>query len=536
LVPCGHTSNGKASQGYQLACALLARNGLAALIYDPIDQGERGQMLTDEGKPPFKGVAGHDMLGIGSILVGRNTARYRIWDGMRSIDYLQSRPEVDGERIGCTGNSGGGTMTSYLMALDDRVEVAAPSCYLTTMHKLIHTIGPQDAEQCIHGQLGFVMEHADYIHMRAPKPTLMCVATNDFFDIEGAWTTFRHAKRLYTRMGFGERVGLIENDAKHGFTKPLREGAVRWMMRWLLDDYEPITEPEIEVLGENEIQCTPDGQVMRLDGARSAYHINADYERDVLAPRRRELWGTGEHETLRGRVRELAGIRELGKLPELEVNSFGKVEREDCTIEKLVLIPEPDVFLAGLLFVPKSETTKGPVLFVHEDGKAAEAAPEGVITQLVESGHAVLAIDLRGMGKTKLKSWRQMNIAYLLGRSFMGMRAEDVLVAARYLAERTSNSSSSVSLVAVGHVGVPALHAAALEPKLFNQVKLVRTLKAWSNAVTTWPTENQWPNVVHAALTAYDLPDLARLLGKRVTIESPVDPRGEPLDEPTGSD
>ncbi|MFO7902935.1 MAG: hypothetical protein R6U98_09760, partial [Pirellulaceae bacterium] len=430
----------------------------------------------------------------------------------------------------------GGTMTSYLMALDDRIDVAAPSCYLTTMHKLIHTIGPQDAEQCIHGQLGFVMEHADYIHMRAPKPTLMCVATKDFFDIEGAWTTFRHAKRLYTRMGFGERVDLIENDAKHGFTKPLREGAVRWMMRWLLDDYEPITEPEIQVLGEDEIQCTPEGQVMLLEGARSAYHINADYERDVLAPRRRELWGTGNPEKRLGRVRELAGIRELDKLPEAEVQSFGKVEREGCTIEKLALIPEPDVFLAGLLFVPKSEATQGAVLYVHEAGKAAGANPEGPITKLVESGHTVLAIDLRGMGKTELKSWRQMNIAYLLGRSFMGMRAEDVLVAARYLSQRTLGEPSSVGLVAVGHVGVPALHAAALEPQLFNRVELVRTPRSWSNAVTTWPTKNQWPNIVHAALTAYDLPDLVRLLGKQVTIDSPVDARGELVEERNESD
>ncbi len=529
LVPCGHTSNGKAGEGYQIVCALLARNGLAALIYDPIDQGERGQVLTDKGKPPFKGVRGHDMVGIGSILVGRNTARYRIWDGMRSIDYLQSRPDVDRDRIGCTGNSGGGTMTSYLMALDERIDVAAPSCYLTTMHKLIHTIGPQDAEQCIHGQLGFVMEHADYIHMRAPKPTLMCVATKDFFNIEGAWTTFRYAKRLYTRMGLAEHVDLIENDDKHGFMKPLREGAVRWMMRWLRDDYEPITEPDIKVLSESEIQCTPKGQVMLLDGARSVYHINADYERDALAPQRKQLWSSGDRATLLGRVRELAGIRKLDELPKPNVKTLGKIERDGCTIHKLLLIPEPDVYLAGLLLTPKDGATKAPVLYVHEAGKAVDAGADGPIAKLVKAGRTVLAIDLRGQGKTTLKNWRQMNTVYLLGGSFMGLRAEDVLVAARWLAERTGKQSGSVNLVAIGDVGVPALHAAALESQLFGKVKLTRTLVSWSNAVTTWPTKNQWPNVVHAALTVYDLPDLVGVLGDRVTIDSPVDAKGEPV-------
>lgn len=529
LVPCGHTANGKAGEGYQTVCALLARNGLAALIYDPIDQGERGQVLTDKGKPPFKGVRGHDMVGIGSILVGRNTARYRIWDGMRSIDYLQSRPDVDRERIGCTGNSGGGTMTSYLMALDERIDVAAPSCYLTTMHKLIHTIGPQDAEQCIHGQLGFVMEHADYIHMRAPKPTLMCVATHDFFDIEGAWTTFRYAKRLYTRMGLAEHVDLIENDDKHGFMKPLREGAVRWMMRWLRDDYAPITEPDIKVLTEAEIQCTPKGQVMLLDGARSVYHINADYERNVLAPQRKKLWASEDRAKLLDRVRKLACIRKLAQLPKPKTHLLGKIERDGCTIEKLVLIPEEDVYLAGLLLAPKTGATKGPVVYVHEAGKAADANPDGPMAKLVRAGHTVLAIDLRGQGKTKLKTWRQMNTVYLLGGSFMGLRADDILVAARWLAERTGKQSGDVDLVAVGDVGVPALHAAALEREVFGNVKLVRTLESWSNAVTTWPTKNQWPNVVHAALTVYDLPDLVKLLGDRVTIDSPVNAKGEAM-------
>ena len=83
-------------------------------------------------------------MGLGSILLGSNIAQYRIWDGMRAIDYLQSRDDIIAERIGCTGNSGGGTLTAYLMALDDRIVAAAPVCYLTTFRKLIDTRGAQD--------------------------------------------------------------------------------------------------------------------------------------------------------------------------------------------------------------------------------------------------------------------------------------------------------------------------------------------------------------------------------------------------------
>ncbi|UCG49482.1 MAG: acetylxylan esterase, partial [Phycisphaerales bacterium] len=153
LVPCGHSRNAKAYESYQTMGALLALNGMAALVFDPIDQGERSQMPSQ--LPQLWGTRAHSMVGVGSILLGRNTARFEVWDGMRGIDYLQSRPEVDPNRIGCTGNSGGGTQTSYLMALDDRIDVAAPSCYITNFDRLLNTIGPQDAEQNIYGQLAF---------------------------------------------------------------------------------------------------------------------------------------------------------------------------------------------------------------------------------------------------------------------------------------------------------------------------------------------------------------------------------------------
>ncbi|MGD8501800.1 MAG: acetylxylan esterase, partial [Phycisphaerales bacterium] len=306
LVPCGHSFNGKASNAYQTMGALLALSGMAGLVFDPIDQGERGQLLAQW--PKLAGTRAHTMLGVGSILLGRNTARFEIWDGMRAIDYLQSRPEVDPKRIGCTGNSGGGTQTSYLMSLDERIIAAAPSCYITSFERLLSTIGPQDAEQNIHGQLAFGMDHADYLMMRAPTPILICAATKDFFDIEGTWYSFRHAKRLYSRLGFAERIDLLENDAKHNYNQLQRQGVVRWMARWLLKNDEPITEPDIKLLTDEEIQCAPGGQVMLLDGARSTYDLNRDFE-SVLAQRRKRLWATRDHAELLDQVRTIAGIR-----------------------------------------------------------------------------------------------------------------------------------------------------------------------------------------------------------------------------------
>src|SRR5262249_38166206 len=150
--------------------------------------------------------------------------------------------EVDATKLGCTGNSGGGTLTAYLMALDDRILAAAPSCYVTSLERLFATLGPQDAEQNITGQVALGIEHADYVAMRAPRPTMLLLATQDFFDLKGSWDTFREAKQLYGIMGYSERADLAEYNTKHGYGKGQRESAVRFMRRWLVGKDEVIFE------------------------------------------------------------------------------------------------------------------------------------------------------------------------------------------------------------------------------------------------------------------------------------------------------
>jgi len=535
IVPCGHAGEAKAYEAYQTMGASLALNGMAALVFDPIDQGERSQMPS--ALPKLQGTTAHTTLGVGSILLGRATARFEIWDGMRAIDYLQSRPEVDPSRIGCTGNSGGGTQTSYLMALDDRIKAAAPSCYITGFEALLSTIGPQDAEQNIFGQIAFGMDHADYLMMRAPTAILMCVATKDFFDIQGAWNSFRYAKRLYTRMGDPERISLLENDAEHNYNAVQRQGVVRWMARWLLGNDKPITEPKVELLKGDEFRCTPDGQVMHLEGARSTYDLNRDYEKE-LAAQRKALWDKTPRADMLQRVRQIAGIRPLAELPEPKTEDlYMAAPRSDMKVSTITVLPEDGIRLAMRHFGPLQNPSPGAVLYLHENGKDADAGPGGPIEKLVAAGRTVVAMDLRGTGETQSKrGWgdvfgsdtRDVFTAYLLGRSYVGMRAEDILNCARLL---QNTIKGPLDLIAVGHVCVPALHAAALEPQLFGSVKLVRGLVSWSNVIELAQSRNQLVNAVHGALTTYDLPDLVRTLGDRVTVEQPLNALGEPADK-----
>ena len=114
-------------------------------------------------------------------------------------------------------------MTSYLMAYDERIARRRAGCFMTTHRRKNESPGPGDAEQNLFAQIREGFDHPDFILARAPKPTLILAATQDFVPIEGTWEAFRQAKRAYTQLGYPERVALIETNAKHGFSRRLRK-------------------------------------------------------------------------------------------------------------------------------------------------------------------------------------------------------------------------------------------------------------------------------------------------------------------------
>ena len=194
LMSMGHWESGKAAG--QLLSANLARKGFVVLAYDPVGQGERQQAYDARvGRSLIGGpTEQHFTNGAAAILMGHSIARYFIHDGMRAIDYLVSRPEVDPERIGATGCSGGGTQTTYIAALDERVKVAAVACYMNSFRTLFAgSIG--DSEQSVPGFLSAGLDQADYVELFAPKPWLITSTTDDFFTPAGARQVVEEAQR-----------------------------------------------------------------------------------------------------------------------------------------------------------------------------------------------------------------------------------------------------------------------------------------------------------------------------------------------------
>ncbi len=540
LVLCGHTEKGRGKEHYHDQCALLASNGFVTMCFDPIGQGERHQTLLPDGEPRFYPSLEHMMVGVGSILVGRNTATYIVWDGVRAIDYLAAREDVDPQRIGCTGGSGGGTQATYLMAIDPRIRCAAPRNYVTSLRRLIETVGPQDAEQNIHRQIDYGMGHGDFLILFAPRPTLLLTGTRDFFDIRGAWETFREAKRVYSRLGCPERVDLIESDAGHEVTPEMLTGLVRWMRRWLMGvDEADVIEPAADDEPPDVLHCTPHGQVMLVDGARSVFHLNAELERQ-LARQRQQFWQTTAREEALVRVREIAGVRPPSVLASPTHERLGGQKREGYDVEELLLHPEPRIVLPALAFVPQTRSGQA-YLYAHGEGKEVDAGKGGPIERLTLDGHIVLAVDLRGIGGSPRprgndeyvryfgEGWRDVCLAYMLGRSYVGMRCEDVLVCMRFLAQyHADERPHRVHLIGIGEAGPPVLHAAVLASEDTASVTLRRSLTSWSDVVRAHATTNQLVNTVHGALKTYDLPDLIALLPpEKVHVFDPLVPSDE---------
>jgi len=534
LFPLGHEPGGKTNPTWQQMLGSLATKGFVALTWDPIGQGERLQIYDEDLRESKVGdsTTEHTVVGTQCLLIGDHLARYTIWDGMRALDYLLSRPEVDPTRVGLTGNSGGGTHTAYIAALDDRIQVAAPSCYITSWRLMLHTIGPQDAEQSIPFWLQDGLDYPDYLYAFAPKPYLLLSAIRDFFPIAGTRETFAEAVRVHSAIGAKEKLGMFEADDGHGYSKPRRQAAYEWFGHWLkgIEDEDP--EPQIELATPEELRCTPTGQVSTSLGGETVFTLNRKRLEGLKENRRTPL---GQ---LPRKVQEL--IRYEPPNTPLEVRPYGTISHSGYHIEKLTYESESGITIPSLLFVPDGGDDKKPaVIMVSGDGKKA-SGPKA--EQLVASGIVVLSIDGRGFGETQVNGeanseefhhyfgdFRDAMTALLVGKTMVGMRALDITRAVDLLSARHDVDGDKIYVYGKMGGSVPALHAAVLDRRI-RKVVLEGMLSSYASVLENKIHRQVFESVVPAALKFYDLPDLVATLAPReVSIVGASDPLGHEL-------
>ncbi len=536
ILPCGHSLEAKGSPDYQKLGILLAENGIAALIYDPPGQGECITFIKEDGKPEFWGTTEHTVVGLGCILLGSNYAKYEIWNGVRALDYLATREDIKKEKFGCSGCSGGGTQTTYLMALEPRIYVAAPSCYLTSCERLLNTIGPQDAEQNIFSQIKYGYNHSDYIFMHAPNPVLVCCATRDFFDISGTWDTFREAKRLYSKLGVNQLCDLIEVDTEHGLGKAQCEEIVERMLLWLEGINKEVEEQieDSELLTKEEYQACKSGNVSEIPNATNIVNMNREKEKEY-AKIRESRWNSYSLTEKQSKVREIINVVDYNSTPDPVVDELERLDSkpipEAKSIIPFIIKPEENIVLPGFLF-ESEQSVISVIIYTHPEGKGHDP---NRIQDYLKKGVYVCAVDLRGTGETvpihskndmsKIvgQGWEDSFGAYLIGKSYVGMRVSDYFAIIKYLKKKYENEVQ-IGIDATGILCVPAIHSAFL--LLPQSIELNLTgLISWSETIENPRIQGQITNVVHGVLQEYDIPQLlSEFPDGKVTVQKTVPP------------
>jgi cephalosporin-C deacetylase-like acetyl esterase len=538
LYPLGHELGAKAHDTWQQMLVTLARKGYVALAWDTLGQGERIQLYDPDFRDSkvVNSTTEHTVQGIQCLLTGQHIARYTIWDGIRALDYLLSRKEVDAQRVACTGNSGGGTHTAYLSALDDRIRVAAPSCYITGWRRLLETIGPQDAEQVFPNWLRDGLDFPDFLYAAAPKPYLVLSAIRDFFPIDGARESFHEAERYYPE----GKLRMVEADDGHGYTQPRRMAAYDWFAHWLKksEDHDPeaVVTPE----SAETLFCTPDGQVSTSLGGETVFTLNRSRAQRLKAARPR-LTDAGRLAAHQTRIRR-AAIERSGFKPasgELKIRPYGSMARTGFRIDKLVYETDPGVSIPALLYLPENGASRKPAAVIV-DGRGKSAAA-GAAEQLVRGGAVVLSIDVRGLGETHARQELNAGDFYryfgnyecamtgiLMGRTLVAMRALDVLRGVDLLSARPDVDPAKISGIGRQGGAASVLYAAVFDSRL-RSIVLDGMLLSYEAVVNERIHRQVFEDVVPSALEDFDLPDLVAAVAPRgVWIFNPRSPQGPP--------
>lgn len=521
LFQMGHSLNGKAGEVYQRCCQGLAKLGYLVLGFDPMGQGERTYY---PGSEPFisrflDADKEHTYPGRQMLLKGDTSTRLQTWDSVRSLDYLASHPLVDPKRLASTGQSGGGTNTMLLAAVDNRLVAAAISCP-NSENVACRNFNPpgatDDAEQNLlaSGPLGF--DRWDLLYPLAPKPLLVLVSERDAFGtyspnyIENGLEEFQKLRGVYERLGHPERLNWHSTPLPHGLAYEMRLQIYNWFEHWLKGNTRPIEEePPTRPEEDATLFVTDSGSVIRSFPGETPFSLN----------QKRKI-------TLKtANLAELLGVEKIMPRPfaVLSASSF-----RNTKIEAVEFLSAPKGWIPGWLYLPKKKLDSKPLIIVIEPGGRGSWHEGELYDDLASEGCPVCAVDLRGIGdltpefgRNAARHARSHNSeehyawsSLIFGKPLLGQRVTDLLAVVEGLRTKSDLKNHRLIIAARGSMTVPALFAAALDSRV-DAVYLSEGLVSFQNFVDTEDYDYPFGNVVPNLLAYTDLPELAAGLAPR---------------------
>ncbi len=468
LCPHGHWQNGRYNPEVQSRMIGLAKRGYIVLSLDKVGYNQR----EPEGPHRTRNL----------FLVGMTVQGIQVWDNMRAIDYLCSRDDVDPERIGCTGASGGGNQTMYVSSLDERIKACAPVCSVEMaecyMHKGFCTC------ETVPGLLRFA-DLVDVCGLVAPRALLLVHGMLDTgFRIDSARKALRRLRRIYSFYD-PAKLSSFATYSGHGYNREMREAVYAWFDRWLMGKQPPYQE-EGEITPEDDpattLKVCENGLPKSCDSMINIYKRASE----KLPPRAEipsaDRWRAEKQRLHSALVECLGGWPERSSLNVhvLEVGDMNVGEGlSEVKAEKLYFHSEVDILISAVLFHPPGEPSEGfdVQIVLGTNGKASLEAAD--IAPSLQAGRGVLAIDVRGVGETRSDKGGLLYLSSVtVGRPFQGMQAWDVRRAVDYLCTR--DDVRSVSLRATGSplCGIVALIATATDGRIA-EVKIDKLLLSY---------------------------------------------------------
>jgi len=515
----GHHPRGKNQFAVQARSRGLARRGFACLTVDAVGFNERAFM---------KHHSAHYL-----ILAGLSLQGLEVWDNIRALDLLAERSDVDPERLGCTGSSGGGNQTMYLAAIDQRVKAAVPVASACTIEELLFR-GVGCACECLPGLLRFA-DIPDVLSLIAPRALLIIAGTKDrTFPVAGAREAFERAQEVYRLLDAGENLGYAEVYAPHAYNRRMREQMYAWMERHLAGHqrHTPETEPVPAEPEETDVlDSFPEGKPPADALTVPAIFAERCRERPLpLAPDSAAEWTTRAR-----RLKEALREQVLGcsREPEPAGEVEGTRQVGSLTLERIVIRPERGILVPAVLLRPPGEV-RAVLVFVHPGGKDRALADEE-LRRLPSRGVAVCSLDYRAAGETlptgPHAEFLLSRNALVLGSPLAGGRAADIHAALGYLRGRPDLGERPLFLYARDQAALPALLAAALSG-LADGVALEEPLATFRSDEGEG-FEHPSPLLLPGVLEVADIPEIAALLApRRLAVANPYLPPRRPAPEP----
>jgi cephalosporin-C deacetylase-like acetyl esterase len=489
LYVCGHgpSKQDGVSFGnkvtYQHHGAWFARHGYACLTIDTLQMGEI------EGI--HHGTYRYDMWWW--LNRGYTPAGVEAWNCVRALDYLQSRPEVDPDRIGVTGRSGGGAYSWWIAAIDERIKAAVPVAGITDLEN--HVV-----DGCVEGHCDCMFMVNTYrwdyplvAALVAPRPLLLSNTDRDrIFPLDGVVRTFNKVRKIYRLYEAEENLGLHVTAGPHKDTQQLRVGAFHWLNRHLKRDESLIDKPAVKFFEPQELKVFADlpadqrnteihETFVATQEVASAPNLSAEWEH------MRDAWkATLLAKSFRGWPREP---------PEVEIEPVFSIQREGVHFEAVDFTSQQAIRLR--LFLVRRADLDGPdavVLDVLNDSgwidflttmtpvfadqlrdetlPPADGDAFAKLQERLSEFDGVLAyVAPRGIGSTAWdqstkKQTQHRRRFYLLGQTLDGMRIWDVRRAIQTLRCLPTTRDVSVELRGSGIAAGLATYAAIFEPDI----------------------------------------------------------------------